>query len=149
MHNTWHFYIIFQEWHINAREGSIIELTFFDFYLEYDSNCFYDWVEVLFESDDRTPEKYCGSKTRWTILSTDSMTIRMRTDSDYTFSGFYAELRYIDIETDIPTCSCGIENDDNKIVGGSEVSPVSICGLWNMNIILNILFWIKFLLSGK
>ena len=130
-----HLYI--QEWVIQADDASeeyIIELTFYSFNLEYDSNCYYDWVEVSYGSY-RVP-RFCGYMRQEElplkfVTTEKSMTIKMNSNSLYTYSGFYARKNFIK-KSDYPACECGKEGNtttadasDDRIIGGAEISHVS------------------------
>ena len=116
----------------DASEEYIIELNFLSFNLEYDSNCYYDWLEVSYGS---YREKFCGYKSQErlpTFVTTEkSMTIKMNSNSLYTYSGFYAVYNKIK-KSDYPACECGKEGNttttdasDDRIIGGAEISRVS------------------------
>ena len=124
-----------QEWVIQADDESeqyIIELTFYSFNLEDDSNCYYDWLEVSYGSYSK---KFCGylSQERLpTFVTTEkSITIKMNSNSLYTYSGFYATKNFIK-KSDYPACECGKEGNttttdasSDRIIGGADISHVS------------------------
>ena len=117
----------------DASEEYIIELNFLSFNLEYDSNCYYDWLEVSYGS--YSSGKLCGYKSQErlpTFVTTEkSMTIKMNSNSLYTYSGFYARKKFTK-KSDFPACECGKEGNsttadasNDRIIGGAEISHVS------------------------
>ena len=123
----------YEQWVIEAddeTEEYVIELSFYSFNLEDDSNCYYDWVEVSYGSYS---EKFCGymrpEKLPLKFVTTEkSMTIKINSNSLYTYTGFYAAYNFIK-KSGYPACECGKEGTTTdattKIVGGADISHVS------------------------
>ena len=125
----------YEQWVIETDEPEeyVIELSFYSFNLEYDSNCYYDWVEVSYGSYS---ERFCGymrpEKLPLKFVTTEtSMTIKMNSNSLYTYSGFYARKNFIK-KSDYPACECGKEGNttttdasSDRIIGGADISHVS------------------------
>ena len=125
----------YEQWVIEAddeTEEYVIELSFYSFNLEDDSNCYYDWVEVSYGSYS---ERFCGyirQERLPTFVTTEkSMTIKMNSNSLYTYSGFYARKKFTK-KSDFPACECGKEGNsttadasNDRIIGGAEISHVS------------------------
>lgn len=79
------------DWYIQAPRWKKIKLTFIRFNLEYDSDCLDDYVEVLDGYPHHRIGKYCGSQIPTSIYSSsNSLTVKFRSDSYNSYSGFLA-----------------------------------------------------------
>ena len=114
--------------------GSMVRLTFEAFDIEDHEDCEWDWVEVSYGSFS---QKYCGSSIPGPFFSESPITVKIHTDHIVTESGFMAtwtteNTNSTTTTTNTPTngCRCGVERtggggSQNRIVGGTEITPVS------------------------
>ena len=79
-----------QTYPIKVESGSKIELTFTDFAIEDDTECSYDYVQVL-DSDGKQLIKKCGATKPANVVSTsNTMTVKFHSDETVSAKGFSA-----------------------------------------------------------
>ena len=114
---------------LEADTGYKVHLTFEAFDIEDHRRCSWDWVEVSYGSFS---QKYCGSSIPGPFVSESAITVKVHTDGSVTESGFSATWTTTTTTTTTTTpttgCRCGVERtgaSQNRIVGGTEITPVS------------------------
>jgi len=84
-----------QEYKIKVESGKRIELTFVDFAIEDESQCSYDYVQVL-DSDGSQLIKKCGSTKPANVVSSgNTMTVKFHSDSYISAKGFSATWKMV------------------------------------------------------
>uniref|UniRef100_I3KD12 Cubilin n=1 Tax=Oreochromis niloticus TaxID=8128 RepID=I3KD12_ORENI len=80
-------------WNIRTSQGNKLLLSFSDFHLESNANCYYDYVAVHDGNSSNAPQlaKLCGSDLPSTInSSSNELYVKLRTDSSVNAGGFLA-----------------------------------------------------------
>uniref|UniRef100_A0A3Q4HHJ3 Cubilin (intrinsic factor-cobalamin receptor) n=1 Tax=Neolamprologus brichardi TaxID=32507 RepID=A0A3Q4HHJ3_NEOBR len=80
-------------WNIRTNQGNKLLLSFSDFHLESNANCYYDYVAVHDGNSSSAPQlaKLCGSDLPSTInSSSNELYVKLRTDSSVNAGGFIA-----------------------------------------------------------
>uniref|UniRef100_A0A3P8P3D4 Cubilin n=1 Tax=Astatotilapia calliptera TaxID=8154 RepID=A0A3P8P3D4_ASTCA len=80
-------------WNIRTNQGNKLLLSFSDFHLESNANCYYDYVAVHDGNSSSAPQlaKLCGSDLPSTInSSSNELYVKLRTDSSVNAGGFLA-----------------------------------------------------------
>jgi len=85
-----------ERWDLKVADGSSIELKFFEFAIENDASCSYDYVEVL-DSDNSQMLKKCGTTSPGTVTSKgNTMTVKFHSDGTVVDKGFKATWKQVD-----------------------------------------------------
>ena len=77
---------------VSVERGKVIKLWFTDFKIEAESNCAYDWVQVVDADGTVLLEKACGmSKPKEIISRTNKLNIKFHSDANTNYAGFRAQ----------------------------------------------------------
>ncbi|KAJ3611231.1 hypothetical protein NHX12_021247, partial [Muraenolepis orangiensis] len=133
-------------WLISVAPGNLIRLTFDSFNLEYDTNCYYDYVEVYDNGTVETGSKvgrYCGRGVPPSITSTDNLlTVLFVSDHGFATEGFSSNYISINATTDCgetftsPAGSLSSPNYPNNYPNHRECAFKIVVEV-NMQIMLN------------